>query len=58
MKCNSVVRSLKDRLYERRLPMMAIVAAAMRKLLHIVYGVLKNKKPFDPDFDKQFNYLT
>jgi len=58
MKCNSVVRSLKDRLYERRLPMMAIVAAAMRKLLHIVYGVLKNNKPFDPSYDQQFNYLT
>jgi transposase len=58
MKCNSVIRALKERLYERRLPMMAIVAAAMRKLLHMVYGVLKNNKPFDPDYDKQFNYLT
>jgi transposase len=58
MKCNSVIRALKERLYERRLPMMAIVAAAMRKLLHMVYGVLKNKKPFDPNYDKQFNYLT
>lgn len=38
--------------------MMAIVAAAMRKLLHMVYGILKNKKPFDPNYDKQFNYLT
>jgi transposase len=58
MKYNSVIRALKERLYERRLPMMAIVAAAMRKLLHMVYGVLKNKTPFDPDYDKQFNYLT
>ena len=58
MKSNSVIRALKERLYERRLPMMAIVAAAMRKLLHMVYGVLKNKKPFEPDYDKQFNYLT
>jgi len=24
----------------------------------MVYGVLKNKKPFEPDYDKQFNYLT
>lgn len=58
MKSNSVIRALKERLYERRLPMMAIVAAAMRKLLHMVYGVLKNKTPFDPNYDKQFNYLT
>lgn len=27
---------------------MVVVAAAMRKLLHIVYGVLKHKRPFDP----------
>jgi hypothetical protein len=24
--------------------------ACMRKLLHIVYGVLKNRKQFDPDW--------
>jgi hypothetical protein len=33
---------------------MAIVVAAMRKLLHIVFGVLKNKQPFDPNYGKQF----
>ncbi|HJQ23029.1 MAG TPA: IS110 family transposase, partial [Blastocatellia bacterium] len=27
---------------------MEIVGAAMRKLLHIVYGVLKSGKAFDP----------
>jgi len=25
-----------------------IICAAMRKLLHLVYGVLKSGKPFDP----------
>ena len=29
---------------------MAIVGAAMRKLVHIIYGVLKNKVPFDENF--------
>lgn len=53
---NSVVRVLKDRLRERQLPTMAIVAASMRKLLHIAYGVLKNQKPFDPEYDRQFNF--
>lgn len=53
---NSVVRALKDRLRERQLPTMAIVAASMRKLLHIAYGVLKNQKPFDPEYDRQFNF--
>jgi transposase len=27
---------------------MVIVAAVMRKLLHVVYGVLKSQRPFDP----------
>lgn len=29
---------------------MAIVGAAMRKLLHLVFGILKSGKPFDPDY--------
>jgi len=56
MKHNSVIRTLKDRLRERSLPTMAIVVASMRKLLHIVYGVLKSQMPFDPEYDRQFNY--
>jgi transposase len=27
---------------------MAIVGAAMRKLVHIIYGVLKSGTPFNP----------
>jgi hypothetical protein len=27
---------------------MVIVGAAMRKLLHLIYGLLKSGKPFDP----------
>jgi hypothetical protein len=27
-----------------------VVGAAMRKLLHLAYGVLKNQKPFDPAY--------
>ena len=30
--------------------MMEIVVAAMKKLLHLVYGVLKNNRPFDPNY--------
>jgi len=29
---------------------MTIVGAAMRKLLHIVYGIVKSGKPFDPSY--------
>ena len=40
----------------RKLPEMAIVTAAMRKLLHLIYGVLKNQLPFDPNYGKQFAF--
>ena len=55
-KHNPVIKEFCNRLAERRLAEMAIVVAAMRKLLHIVFGVLKNQKPFDPDYGKQFNF--
>ena len=29
---------------------MVILCAFMRKLLHVVFGVLKNQKPYDPSF--------
>lgn len=53
---NPVVRSLKVRLHDRRLANKAIIVAAMRKLLHIVYGVLKTQMPFDAEYHKQFNF--
>ena len=55
---NPVIYDLKERLSERNHPNMSIVAADMRELLHIVYGVLKNQKPFDPNYDRQFNFST
>ena len=55
---NPVICDLKERLSERNHPKMSIVAAAMRKLLHMAYGVLKNQKPFDPNYDRQFNFST
>ena len=48
MKWNPVVEAFCARLQERGKPPMKIVGAAMRKLLHIIYGVLKSGKPFCP----------
>ncbi|HEX8652907.1 MAG TPA: IS110 family transposase, partial [Pyrinomonadaceae bacterium] len=31
---------------------MQIIGAAMRKLIHIAYGVLKSGRPFDPSLVK------
>ena len=48
MRCNPIVRAMAERLRSRGKIPMVIVGAAMRKLLHIAYGILKHKKPFDP----------
>ena len=39
-----------DRLVKVGKPKMQAVGACMRKLVMICYGVLKNRKPFDPDW--------
>lgn len=46
MKWNPVVAAFSNRLLERGKPPMKVVGASMRKLLHIIYGVLKSGKPF------------
>jgi hypothetical protein len=40
-------KAFDDRLAERGKEDMVVNGAAMRKLLHICYGVLKNQTPFD-----------
>lgn len=48
---NPLVKGLRDRLAAQgRLKPKQIIAAAMRKLLHLCYGVLKTGKPFDPAY--------
>lgn len=50
MKHNPVIRAFAQRLAERGKAKLAIVCACMRKLLHLVYGVLKSGLPFDPNY--------
>jgi transposase len=45
---NPCIKALYQRLLARGKPKMVALAAAMRKLLHVVYGVLCSGKPFDP----------
>jgi len=47
---NPLVKALAARLQERGKEKMVIVGAAMRKLLQLVYGVLKSGQPFDPEY--------
>lgn len=50
MNHNPIIMAFSDRLLARGLPKMAVVAAAMRKLLCLAFGILKNQNPFDPSF--------
>ena len=47
---NPLVRQLAQRLEAKGKPKKVIQVAAMRKLIHIAYGVLKNQQPFDPAY--------
>jgi transposase len=47
---NPIIRDLKERLEQKGKPTGVIIGAAMRKLLHLAYGVLKNKIVFDPKY--------
>jgi len=52
---NPVVRSFCQRLARRGKSKMQLVGAAMRKLIHIAFGVLKSGKVFDPNHELLFN---
>ena len=49
---NPIIKAFSERLRERGKCPMQIIGAAMRKLIHIAYGVLKSGKPFDPNYGK------
>jgi transposase len=44
---NEIIKEFAERLHKRGKTPMQIVCAAMRKLLHIAFGVLKHKRAFD-----------
>src|SRR5207248_1715235 len=47
---NPIISAFCKRLQQRGKTKMAIIGAAMRKLLHQVFGVLNSGKAFDPDY--------
>jgi transposase len=53
LRFNPLIKSSDLRLSAAGKSKMLIVGAAMRKLLHIAYGVLESKQPFNPDFVSQ-----
>lgn len=50
MNHNPIAQALVERLTERGKNRMTIVGAVMRKLVHLAYGVLTHKRPFDPNY--------
>jgi transposase len=50
LRSNPLIQSFGDRLRERGKKPMEIIVAAMRKLLVLVFGVLKTRHPFDPQW--------
>lgn len=50
MRYNPSIVELNQRLTAAGKPKMAIVSASMRKLIHIIYGVLKNEVPYDANY--------
>jgi transposase len=44
---NPIIKNFCERLKMAGKPTMLIIGAAMRKLVHLIYGVLKSGQPFD-----------
>ncbi|MCF4996180.1 IS110 family transposase, partial [Pseudomonas syringae] len=49
LKHNQAIIAMKDRLKANGKAPKQIICAAMRKLLHFVYVVLKSGQPYDPN---------
>jgi len=50
LRANPNLQSLKARLSALGKPKMVIIGAAMRKLIHLAYAVLKSGRPYDPRY--------
>jgi len=48
MRCNPSITPLRNRLVRKGKPKMLIIGAAMRKLVHLAYGVLKSGRAYSP----------
>lgn len=53
MRCNPIIREFVATLRQAKKHNFAIIIAVIRKLLHLVYGVIKNGTPFDPHWRAQ-----
>lgn len=47
---NPILRQFAERLAMNGMAKKAVIGAVMHKLAHLIYGVIHNDKPFDPNF--------
>ncbi len=52
LRCSDFFKDWANPLRMRGKSKMSVIGAAMRKLIHLAYGVLKTGKPFDPNWAK------
>jgi transposase len=52
LRCSPFFQAWAEGLRQRGKSKMAVIGAAMRKLVHLAYGVLKTGRPFDPEWGK------
>lgn len=50
MRYNPILKTFAERMKDNGLKPKQIITAVMRKLLHLAYGILKNKTPFNPNY--------
>lgn len=49
LRCNPTIRATAARLHAAGKPKMVIIGAAMRRLIHLAFGVLKTKRAYEPE---------
>lgn len=50
MRHNPILKVFAERMKNSGLKPKQVITAVMRKLLHLAYGILKNKEPFNPNY--------
>lgn len=50
LRCNQIIQALGKRLAAKGKGGKYVIAAAMRKLVRLIYGVVKQNQPFDPNW--------
>jgi len=51
-RCNPHVKVIYDRLLDRGKSKMSALGASMRKLMHLCFGVIKTRKPYQTNYAK------